>query len=297
MIKLKNRYNLGPITGLVFLHTVALLAPFTFTWKALIAFFATYWIATGWGVCLCYHRLLTHRSFQCPKWLEYFLTVCGVLSCQGGAIHWVATHRYHHAASDTENDPHSPRRGFWWAHMLWFLKSSPVWDCDDFRARYAPELSKDPVHRVINHYEWAAPWALGFLLYFWGSWPCVIWGIFLRTIVTLHVTWLTNSAAHRWGYQSYATKDDSTNLWWVALLGFGEGWHNNHHAFQYSARHGLRWWEIDATYLLIRFLAFLGLAGAIRVPHPAIVSSMEIKDIPLPVNPSEETCFGESVAE
>jgi len=119
--KLKNRYNLGPITGLVFLHAIALLAPFTFTWKALIAFLATYWIATGWGVCLCYHRLLTHRSFQCPKWLEYFFTVCGVLSCQGGAIHWVATHRYHHAASDTENDPHSPRRGFWGAHMLWFL--------------------------------------------------------------------------------------------------------------------------------------------------------------------------------
>jgi len=135
------------------------------------------------------------------------------------------------------------------------------------------------------------------LLYFWGSWPCVIWGIFLRTIVTLHVTWLTNSAAHRWGYQSYMTKDDSTNLWWVALLGFGEGWHNNHHAFQYSARHGLRWWEVDTTYLVIRFLAFLGLADGIRVPHPALASSMKIKDIPLPVNPAEETCFRESVAE
>lgn len=266
----KKKINWGPATGLIVLHLFAILAIFTFNWPAFWLAIALYWIATGLGICLGYHRLLTHRSFKCPKFVEYALTFFGTLSSQGGAINWVATHRYHHTKSDIPGDPHSPRDGFLWSHMLWFLKHSPIWDSHDFRVRYAPEMIRDRVHQFLNRYEWAFPWILGFALYFWGGWPFVIWGIFLRTVVTLHITWFTNSASHKWGYRSFPTTDDSRNLWWVALLGFGEGWHNNHHAFQYSARHGLRWWEIDLTYLTIRVLTFLKLASAIRLPNLAL---------------------------
>jgi len=149
--------------------------------------------------------------------------------------------------------------------MFWFLFHSPL-ETDQFRTKYAPDLAKDPVHRFLSRYDWVGPWILGTLLFLWGGWGFVIWGIFLRTVITCHVTWCVNSATHLWGYKTHTTKDNSRNLWWVAILSFGEGWHNNHHAFQHSARHGLRWWEIDLTYLMIRTLGFFRLAHSIRRP-------------------------------
>ncbi len=262
-----RRLDWGMIGGVVFLHLGAILAIFTFSWPAFWVFFVLLWITNGLGICLCYHRLLTHRSFKVSKPVEYLLTFFGVLTSQGGATNWVATHRYHHATSDTEEDPHSPRKGILWSHMFWFLYPYPFLHDQQFMERYAPELANDKMHQIFSDYGWVGQWVLGTILLAWGGLPFVIWGIFLRTVVALHLTWFVNSVTHKWGYRTYQTKDDSRNLWWVGLLAFGEGWHNNHHAFQYSAAHGLKWWEFDLTYITIRIFTFFKLASAVRLPN------------------------------
>ncbi len=254
------------VAGIVLIHVGALLAPFTFTWGAFWVFF---WlqIATGMGVTLCYHRLLAHRSFQVPRWLEYILTICGVLAIQGGPIKWVSTHRVHHAFSDRPQDPHTPNRGFWWAHILWLFAYDEVLDHPKKFHRYAPDLARDPGQMFIEKTQILWSVLLGVGLYAWGGMPFLVWGLFLRTVFVWHGTWLVNSAAHLWGYQAFDTNEGSRNNWWVALVSYGEGWHNNHHAYLHSAAHGLRWWEFDITYLAIRLLGTLGLAKQIRLPQ------------------------------
>jgi stearoyl-CoA desaturase (delta-9 desaturase) len=156
--------------------------------------------------------------------------------------------------------------------MLWWMPYDPVFNERDYYERYTKDLSKDPFHRFLERWHIFLPLTLAGLLFVLGEvWESAglswfVWGIFVRTALLYHATWLVNSAAHLWGYQSHNTKDRSTNLWWVALLTLGEGWHNNHHAFPRSARHGLRWWEIDLTYLLIRLLGLVGLAKQIHLP-------------------------------
>ena len=263
------------VAGIALIHLGALAAPFTFTWPAFWVFFGLQAI-TALGITVCFHRLLAHRSFHVPKWLEYVLTVCGTLALQGGPIKWVATHRVHHAFSDRPQDPHSPTRGFWWAHMLWLFAYDEVLDHPTKHWRYAPELARDPVHQFLNKTHVLYSVILGILLYVWGGLPFLVWGLFVRTAFVYHGTWLVNSAAHLWGYKTFDTNEGSTNNWWVALLSFGEGWHNNHHAYLHSAAHGLRWWEIDITYLVIRALGWAGLATRIRLPqgNPAKLPSV-----------------------
>jgi stearoyl-CoA desaturase (delta-9 desaturase) len=206
----------------------------------------TLYVITGIGVTMGYHRLLTHRSFQTPRAIEYLLTALGALANQGGPLKWVAAHRLHHQHSDQEGDPHSPRHGLWWAHMLWWMPRVPQLDDPDLYGRYVADLANDPAQRLFQRFYVLLPLALAGLLFGLGQWAgglglsWVIWGMCVRTAFVHHATWLVNSATHIWGYRSYATRDRSTNLWWVALLTFGEGWHNNHHAFPRSARHGLR---------------------------------------------------------
>ena len=264
------------LIGVISLHVGALFAPWTFSWTAFWIFLVLLWLTNGVGVCLGYHRLLTHRSFKCAKPLEYLFTILGSLTSQGGAISWVSTHRYHHKFSDLEGDPHTPTQGFLWSHMLWFLYRSPVLEGKDFYEKWVPELTRDPFHRFIGKYGWINQWILGMVLLAWGGLSYVVWGIFLRTVVALHLTWAVNSATHKWGYRTFKTTDDSRNLWWVALLTNGEGWHNNHHAFQYSAAHGLFWWEFDVTYLTIRILSAFKLANAVLIPNKAQIQQSRI---------------------
>lgn len=252
------------------MHVGALLAfnPAYFTWQALLVCVILHWVTGGIGICLTYHRLLTHRSFTCrPKFLEYVLTVIGCSASEGGAIGWVADHRKHHAFSDQEGDVHSPNRGFGWAHMFWWMTPdiTSVHSSDYYR-KWAPDLVRDPVHRVLDRFHWVFPIALALGLYAIGGMPWLVWGFFVRGILVLHTTWLVNSATHIWGYRTWQTRDSSTNLWWVALLTYGEGWHNNHHAFQTSARHGNRWWELDMTYMAIKVMSWLGLAHTVKMP-------------------------------
>jgi stearoyl-CoA desaturase (delta-9 desaturase) len=211
-----------------------------------------------------YHRLLTHRGYKTPKWLEYSLTVCAVTAVEGGPLLWVATHRMHHQFADGEGDPHSPRDGKWWSHMGWILVGNALRQDASTLDRYVPDLTKDKFHVWITEYHFVPTFILGVVLFLIGGWPFLLWGIFLRTVVGLHATWLVNSATHIWGSRRFDTRDLSTNSWWVALLTFGEGWHNNHHAFPVSARHGLKWYEIDLNWYGIWILKQLGFASNVN---------------------------------
>jgi stearoyl-CoA desaturase (delta-9 desaturase) len=255
-----NQLNWVTATFMALFHLGAIAAFFFFTWKALaVAVFL--WLVSGcWGIGMGYHRLLTHRGYKTPKWVEYFLTVCATLALEGGPIFWVATHRIHHKFSDVEGDPHSPIDGKWWAHMGWILTGKSMHHDTTTLAKYVPDLAKDKFHVWITKYHYVPIVVLGLALLAIGGLPFLMWGIFLRTVVGLHATWLVNSATHTWGSRRFQTRDLSTNNWWVALLTFGEGWHNNHHAHPVSARHGLRWYEVDMNWYGIWTLKKLGLA-------------------------------------
>ncbi|MBC5803784.1 MAG: fatty acid desaturase, partial [Candidatus Eremiobacteraeota bacterium] len=235
--------------GLAIIHLGALgiFVPAFFSWSAVIVALALY-IVTGMGITLAYHRLLTHRSLVVAKPVEYALTVIGILALQGGPIEWVAQHRAHHANTDRDGDPHDSHRGMPWAHFEWLFRTNKDRVTPAERARWAPDLVKDPFYRLADKYNLLVTIALGLALLALGGWSWVVWGVFARLVFTYHCTWLVNSASHAVGYQSFRTGDRSTNNWWVAVLTFGEGWHNNHHAFPFSARHGMRWFEFDPTY-------------------------------------------------
>jgi stearoyl-CoA desaturase (delta-9 desaturase) len=273
-----SRLNWITIGALVLFHAGAVAALFLFTWQALCVFLALLWISGGWGIGMGYHRLLTHRGYQTPRWLEYFLTVCGALALQGGPLFWVATHRRHHQNSDKSGDPHSPRDGWWWSHAGWLMRGDPMQDAA--LARYIPDLQRDRFHRWLERWHVFPLAVLAVVLGIWGAVrggaflaaSLISWGIFLRTTVELHGTWLVNSAAHTWGSRRFQTNDDSTNNWWVALLTFGEGWHNNHHAQPRSVRHGLAWYELDVNWLCIRALHWAGLAKKLCVPPAPAIS-------------------------
>ena len=278
----------GIVAGVVVIHLGALLAPFTFTWSAFWVFIVLQFATGLLGITLCFHRLLAHRSFQVPKWLEYALTICGSLAAQGGPIKWVSTHRVHHAFSDRPQDPHSPTKGFWWAHVLWLFPYDDMIDHPVKYKRFAPDLAKDRGHQMIEETYGLQTVLLGTILFAIGGMPWLTWGLFLRIVFVWHITWLVNSAAHLWGYQTYNTNEGSRNNWWVALISYGEGWHNNHHAYLHSAAHGLRWWEFDLTYLTIRVLAWMKLATRIRLPrgNPAKLPEMppiSVRPVRLPI--------------
>jgi fatty-acid desaturase len=246
-------------------HAGAIAALFMFSWQNLAIAVFLLWVAGSLGIGMGYHRLLTHRGYKTPKAVEYFLTLCATLALEGGPIFWVAVHRVHHSRSDREGDPHSPRDGVWWSHMGWILRGVSLHHNAAFLSRYAPDLAKDKFHVWLTRLHWVPLTVLGLVLLAVGGWPLLMWGVFWRVTVGLHVTWLVNSAAHLWGTQRFASRDDSRNNWWVALLAFGEGWHNNHHAHPTSARHGLAWYEIDVNWWGIRTLQLLGLAKGVRV--------------------------------
>jgi len=248
-------------------HVGAVAALFYIDVGAILTAIVLYIAAGMLGIGMAYHRLLTHRSYKTYRWVEYFLTWCGTLALEGGPIFWVATHRIHHQKSDQEGDPHTPREGTFWAHMGWILMGDGLHHDNSVLGRYVPDLMRDPVQVFLSKWHWTSNVVVGLALLAFGGWPYVFWGIFMRTTLGLHATWLVNSATHKWGSRRFETKDDSTNSWWVALLTFGEGWHNNHHAHPTSARHGLEWFELDLNWIGIRTLHVLGLAWEIKVPR------------------------------
>ncbi|MBA2737778.1 MAG: fatty acid desaturase [Pyrinomonadaceae bacterium] len=249
-------------------HVLAIGALFTFSWANLAAAAITWWIAGSWGIGMGYHRLLTHRGFKTSKFVEYFLTFCGTLGLQSGAINWVTTHRIHHGFTETDKDPHSPRNGTYWAHMGWIFRGTAQNQTEATQQRYAPDLVKDKVHVFLSNYYWVTPILAALILLavgtsltgtLFGGFSMVLWGIFLRQVIGWHSTWLVNSATHLWGTRRFETHDDSRNNGLIAALTFGEGWHNNHHAHPRSAKHGLTWYEFDVNWLQVKLMEKLGL--------------------------------------
>jgi stearoyl-CoA desaturase (delta-9 desaturase) len=248
-------------------------------WAAL-GLFAGFAFLTGLGITVGYHRLFTHRSFQTNPVIEFIFAVLGSMAVQGDVIKWVAIHRRHHQHSDAPGDPHSPHnhgggawgvlRGFWHAHIGWFFRQDPV-----NLNRYVKDLQQSAMLRWVSYLFplWillglVIPCVAGGLLI--GGWQGYVlglcWGGFARVFFVHHYTWSINSICHIWGSQPYPGIDQSKNNTFIGITALGEGWHNNHHAFPTSARHGLKWWQIDISYMLIRTLELLGLAWNVKVP-------------------------------
>jgi stearoyl-CoA desaturase (delta-9 desaturase) len=246
------------IQGII-LNSCLLAAPFTFTWDALFVTLVLWWLTAGLGISLGYHRLLSHGSFHTSRWFKYTLTILGMLGNQGPPLAWVGAHRLHHGHTDLPGDPHSPSESFWWAQFFWVFLF-PHRDAE----RAARDLARDPGMVLLNRCYFVPQLMLIIMLYVAGGVPWVIWGFFVRVAFMLTCTSFVNSVGHRWGYRNFDTPDASRNSWWVALLTFGEGWHNNHHANQRAAAHGLRWWEVDLTWWTIRVLAFLRLIHDVK---------------------------------
>ena len=247
-------------------HIFALVAlqPQYWSLGSLSVLLILYWVTACLGVTLGYHRLLAHRSFRLPKWAERFFATCGALSAEYGPITWIGLHRQHHKHSDKALDPHNSMRGFWWSHCNWMFFRVPG---EKRVRRYSLDLRKDSYYRWLDKSFILLQIPLGLLLYVLGGWSFVLWGIPLRLAIVYNVTWLVNSANHKWGSRPFMSEagDSSTNNRWVALLTFGEGWHNNHHAFPTSAKQGILPGQIDITWYHILLLKKLGLAKNIKV--------------------------------
>jgi stearoyl-CoA desaturase (Delta-9 desaturase) len=248
-------------------------------WYDLIAFLAVY-IPTGLGITVGFHRLFTHRSFKTGRVVRFVLAALGSAAIEGPVVAWVADHRKHHAFSDEEGDPHSPHvdhgglRGLFHAHVGWLF----IHDQRALKSRYAPDLLADPVVSFVNRtFLWwvlagfVAPFTIGYLLggTLVGGLSSLLWGGLIRMLVLHHVTYSINSLCHVFGRRDFETGDESRNLAWLALPSFGESWHNNHHAFPTSSVHGLKWWQVDLSSMVIRALERTGLAWDVVRFSPA----------------------------
>lgn len=287
MIRLRVVNVLGvtlPFVGLI--TAIWMLWGVAFNWTYLAILGGMYFL-TAIGITVGYHRYFTHQSFKTKKPVAAVLGVLGSMALEGPVIDWVAVHRCHHQHSDDEHDPHSPHthgaglwsaiRGMWHAHMGWFMSPNPRG-----LERYVPDLNRDRTTVMVSKLFplWAVlglaiPAALGGLLTM--SWMGVLlgflWGGLVRIFLVHHVTWSVNSVCHIWGTRPYRSHDHSRNNAIFGVLAMGEGWHNNHHAFPTSARHGLQWWQLDISYLVIKAMALAGLASEVRVPSAERVLS------------------------
>lgn len=274
--------------GIGGMHLLALLAlwPWLFSWSGVAAVLIGHHLFGMLGMTVGYHRLLTHRSFQCPRWLERTLAILGVCCLQDTPARWVATHRLHHQHSDQAHDPHSPLVNFMWGQMGWLMVNNRDVNRLSHLEKYAKDLMRDPFYMWLerSHHgllvfgiHVVAIFALGAGIgWLSGGGPAevlrmglslLVWGVAVRTVFVWHVTWAVNSLTHLWGYQTYATSDNSRNNWLVGLLAHGEGWHNNHHALPTAAAHGRRWWEFDLSYRVICFWERIGLAWNVARPE------------------------------
>ena len=274
--------------GFLAVHAIAALAffPWFFSWTGVVLFLLGVQVFGTLGINIGYHRLLTHRSFSCPLWLERTLAVLGACCLEFPPAYWAAIHRRHHQFSDEEQDPHTPLVSFLWAHFVWLIERKPA----DMKPRqmtekYAKDLMRDPLYAMLEQKHnwirlslivWIPYFVIGFAIavltgsdasaaFQFGA-SLLVWGAAFRTVAVWHTAWSVNSVTHVWGYRTYETPDSSRNNPIVGIFGAGEGWHNNHHADPRSARHGHQWWELDLSWLIIRLLMRLGLATKVAMP-------------------------------
>lgn len=269
----RDWWGIAPFVGL-HLACVAVLwvgvSP-TALWVAL----ASYLLRT-FAISAFFHRGMAHRTFRTGRTLQFVFAFVGTTATQRGPLWWVAHHRRHHAYADTASDPHAPAHGLWWSHMGWFLSRSAF----DTRFERVPDLARFPELRWLNRFDLAPPVLWGVAMFVLGEalagvdpdtsgWQLLVWGYVLPTVALLHATCLVNSVGHRHGRRAFETNDTSRNNWWLALLTLGEGWHNNHHRYAASARLGLRRWELDPTYLVLRAMQRVGLIHDLKTARPS----------------------------
>lgn len=261
-------WAVGPLLGT--LYAMTQLWDAWIGWPELLLFIGFY-IGTGMGVTLGFHRMLTHQSFEANRFVKASFLILGCMANQGRPIDWAANHLKHHAFSDKAGDPHSPLDGLFHAHLGWIFRAPPA-----DRSRYCRRLLADRMVTFID--QTSMLWVLlGFLVcYAVGGWSGFLWGGVVRVAFVSHATFAVNSICHAFGTRPFVTKDESRNNWWVALLSLGEGWHNNHHAFPGAAYHGMAWWQLDLTGSVIRLLARLHLVWNIKEPTADLVRRRRI---------------------
>lgn len=275
------------VIPVVFFHLLIPLAflPYFFSWWGVLFLPIGNYIFTSMGIGAGYHRLLTHRGFDCPKWFEYTLTTLGVCSFQDSPARWVLVHRVHHQHSDHQPDPHTPHVSGYWSHMGWLFVDNTDLSSVSAYDKYVRDLMRDKYYMWLQrNLNWVWTYVAHSLVFLVAGYGLALlmapeggvlrftiqfffWTVIMRTIYTWHVTWAINSAAHMWGYRNYETREDSRNNWLFALLTNGEGWHNNHHADPRSAQHGHRWWEFDMTYITLSMLEKIGLVKNLVRPN------------------------------
>ncbi len=244
-------------------HLVCLLVFFVdFSWGAVAVCGATF-VTRMFGITAGYHRYFSHRAFKTGRVFQFILAFLGTTSAQKGVLWWAANHRIHHKNSDLEGDLHSPSRsGFWWSHLGWILAP----DHEETQYSKIPDLAKYPELRWLNEHFLVPPTMLAVALYLVGGAGWLVWGFFVSTTLLWHTTFMINSLAHVYGSRRYETNDTSRNNLWLAIATMGEGWHNNHHSFMNSARQGFYWWEIDATYYILKALSWIGVTWDLIEP-------------------------------
>ena len=277
----RRKLDWGAVIVVAGIHLAALAAlmPWLFSWTGVVVAVLGCYVFGTLGINLGFHRLLSHRSFQCPLWLEYMLAVLGVCCLQKTPGQFVATHRAHHQHADDDGDPHSPLASFFWGHMDWLFVENPQLDNAAAHDKYARDVFRDPFYmRLERNFLWLWLYGIHAALFYlvgfavgWlrpeGSWAAglqfglslLVWGALVRTVLVWHITWSVNSIGHVWGYRNYETRGNSRNNLFVGLISNGDGWHNNHHADQRAASHGPKWWELDVAYLTIWGLRLCGL--------------------------------------
>lgn len=296
---LPYKLNLTYAITIAVVHLLGFLAlwPYLFSWCGVIACILGIHLF-GQGITIGYHRLLTHRSFKCPKWVERCFAILGICSMQDTPARWVSVHRQHHVHSDEIPDPHSPRVTFFWSHMGWLMFINRQTYSISGLEKFAKDLLRDPFYMRLETNPFAqfvyilgqvpVYFALGFGLSFCFSseLPAAVqlgasmvqWGVIMRVIAVWHITWSVNSLSHMFGYTNYKTGEDSRNNWFVAMLTVGEGWHNNHHEDPSAASVQHRWWEIDISYYEIKLLEKLGLASNVIPPRHLRPSHRQASD-------------------
>lgn len=216
-----------------------------------------------------YHRYFAHKAFETNRIFQFLLAYGAACSLQGGPLWWASHHRYHHHHADQDADSHSPRQqGFFYSHFLWFMQKKHL------KAHYhlIKDFSRYPELRLLERYWYLSPLPILIILYFFGGWNYVIWGFFVPTMLVNNVTYCVNSCVHLFGTRRYATQDNSKNNWWVALLTFGEGWHNNHHRYAGAAQQGFAWYQIDITYYCLKFFSYLRIIKNIKMVPKKILA-------------------------
>ena len=256
-----------------------------------LGLFVGMYLLCGFGITIGFHRYFCHKAFDCPRWVKIALAITGSMSVQGGLFWWCAVHRKHHQFSDLDDDPHSPNAGhggamrrFVYSHFGWLFRIEPP-GVD----RYVPDLMADADLRMVNRLFplWVIlsqlmPAAIGGLVTgtWMGAFTGLLWGGLIRVFFEHHATWSVNSICHIWGKQPFDSHDHSRNNVFVGVLALGEGWHNNHHAFPSSARHGLSRWQIDTSWLLLRLMRALGMASNLKTPSARRVEQALRKEQP-----------------